>query len=177
MRWRVLASNMQLLKGVENKQWRTERLCCSLCVMWISVFEPFDVIMSFPLCLPICFSSSLCFSVMSTFFLLNKGKHAIPHNGIFSSVMCPWMGWFSFAATRECSSVCVCVCVCVWGMRHSRGVKTWDGVRLVVLPELFSTWGNMRVNANPVYHRRPPEQTGLFFQERCVFFCYIFKQQ
>lgn len=91
-----------------------------VCVFWNVnfCFEPFDVIMSFPLCLPICFSSSLCFSVMSTLFLLNKGKHAIPHNGIFSSVVCPWMGLFAFAGKSEYSSLCVRVCVFVcegWG--------------------------------------------------------------
>ena len=52
--------------------------------------------------------------------------------------------------------VCVCVCVCVWVRDEAqRGVKTSDGVSLVVLPELFSTWGNMCVNANTGYHGRP----------------------
>lgn len=91
--------------------------------MRISSFKPFDVITSFPLCIPICFLSSSCFPVMSTLFLLNKGKHAISHNGIFSSVVCPWLGLPSFAGKSEHSSISVCVRLCVCGMRHSRGLR------------------------------------------------------
>lgn len=61
-------------EGCRKQTWKDRTLllfivcaCVYVCLKCgISVFEPFDVIMSFPLCLPICFSSSLCFSVMST---------------------------------------------------------------------------------------------------------------
>lgn len=78
--------------------------------------------MSFPLCLPICFLSSLCFSVMSTVFLLSKEKHTFPLNGIFRSVMCPWMGLLSFAENVN-AALCACLCARVWGMRNSRGLS------------------------------------------------------
>lgn len=108
------------LKGVgTNTGGLNSAVVRCVCVeRWISALEPFDVIMSSPLCLPICFSSPLHFSVMSTLFLLNKGKHPIPDNRIFSSITCPWMDLLSFAGKREYTLVCVCVCV--WGLNHSR---------------------------------------------------------
>lgn len=60
-----------------------------------------------------------------------------------------WKEWIQYIL---CVYVRVCVCV---RDEAQRGVKTSDGVSLVVLPELFSTWGNMWVSANPGYLGRP----------------------
>lgn len=103
--------------------------------MQISAFELFDAITPSPFGLPVCFLSSLCFPIMRPHLplsLLNKGKHAISHNGIFSSAACPWLE--RTLLLREC------VCACVRD-KAQRGVKTCDGVSPVVLPELFSTLG------------------------------------
>lgn len=63
------------------------------------------------------FPPTFCFPVMSARFLLNKGKHAISHNGTFSSVVCPWTGVLAYLLVYEC------VCVCLGGMKHSRGSR------------------------------------------------------
>lgn len=122
-----------------------EHFCCCLCVrvskcawVWNVDFLSLSSLMQLcflPYASPICFLSSLCFPITSSLFLLNKGKHAISHNGIFSSAVCPWVG-------KNSSPLCVCVRASVWGMRHSGGLRPEMGVSLVVLPELFSTWGS-----------------------------------
>lgn len=117
------------------------RPCVRACVrVWVWNVDSLSLSSLMQLCFlpyasPICFLSSLCFPITSSLFLLNKGKHAISHNGIFSSAVCPWVGKNGPPPTR------VCACVHVRD-EAQRGVKTWDGVSLVVLPELFSAWGS-----------------------------------
>lgn len=85
--------------------------CVSVCVyvcFLLVILELFDVIMSFPRCIPVCFSPSSRFSIMSTFFILNKRKHTFPHNRILNRAICPWM---DLLERLNVKMLCVCVCV------------------------------------------------------------------
>lgn len=104
--------------------------------MRISAFELFDAITPSPFGLPVCFLSSLCFPIMRPHLplsLLNKGKHAISHNGIFSSAACPWLE--RTLLLREC------VCVRVWGMRRSGGLRPVMGWVLLSSLNYLARWG------------------------------------
>lgn len=72
----------------------------------------------------------------------------------------------------ECSPIyCVCVCVSVRD-EAQRGVKTWDGASLVVLPELFSTWGSLRLHTSSGFHRRLQSRVHWFLRVRADFCCF-----
>lgn len=145
-----------------------EHFCCRLCVracacvwLWNVDFLSLSSLMQLcflPYASPICFLSSLRFPITSSLFLLNKGKHAISHNGIFSSGVCPWVGK---------NSSPLCLCVCVWGMRHSGGLRPEMG--WVLLSSLnYLAHGGVHVSEHqPWISQESAEQSAQFFMNAC----------
>lgn len=85
--------------------------------MWISLWEPFVVIVSSPLGLPIYFPSSSCFPVI--FFFRIKANMQF-HTMEYLGVLCV-LGWVCSPLLERVNTFNF-VCVCVLG-RHSRGLR------------------------------------------------------
>lgn len=113
------------------------------------------------------FPSSLCFPVMSTRFLFNKGKHAISHNGTFSSVVCPWVGVLAYL---------LCLCVCLGGMRHSGGLRPEMGRVLLSSLNYLARGGVCGSTPALASTGDCKAELTVFFLQACADFCCVFIQ-